>query len=255
MTQHEHGEKKSLEFKQLEWTDDNVARFWRWQGQFPATYFTYQFGRQIADRLRAPLAGRISIIDYGCGPGFLIPHLSALGKEVTATDFSPDALDNANRNYGNLESFKGALSIERLVESSTRFDAAVSIETIEHLNDAYLAGFFRNLHTILKPEGIAIITTPNDENLDLSMIYCPESDRVFHRWQHVRSWSAESLYNRFFQTPLRRHQGQGQAHRETPSRTPREAAASRLHCAPARLIGCAASLELLGHRKQAGSSA
>jgi SAM-dependent methyltransferase len=96
MTQHEHGEKKSLEFKQLEWTDDNVARFWRWQGQFPATYFTYQFGRQIADRLRAPLAGRISIIDYGCGPGFLIPHLSALGKEVTATDFSPDALDNAN---------------------------------------------------------------------------------------------------------------------------------------------------------------
>ena len=35
--------------------------------------------------------------------------------------------------------------------------------------------------------------TPNEEDLALSEIYCPQCDHAFHRWQHLRSFSSESL--------------------------------------------------------------
>jgi hypothetical protein len=46
---------------------------------------------------------------------------------------------------------------------------------------------------LLAPGGVIVFTTPNDEDLGASRLYCPECDHVFHRWQHIRSWSAQSL--------------------------------------------------------------
>jgi hypothetical protein len=37
------------------------------------------------------------------------------------------------------------------------------------------------------------VTTPNNEDLELGMAYCPVSNTLFHRWQHVRSFTGESL--------------------------------------------------------------
>lgn len=187
------GEESSPKLCPLEWTDENVTRFWHWQSRFPETYFTYQFGRRIADHLRRHLAGSRTVLDYGCGPGFLIPHLARLDKEVTASDFSSDSVRAANAAFAAMDRFRGAVTMDNLLTEGTRFDAAVSIEVIEHLNDSHLESFFGNLKQLVRPGGRVIITTPNEEDLDLSMVYCPESDRVFHRWQHVRNWSATSL--------------------------------------------------------------
>jgi len=38
-----------------------------------------------------------------------------------------------------------------------------------------------------------VITTPNNEDLELSQCYCPISNTLFHRWQHVRSFTEETL--------------------------------------------------------------
>jgi hypothetical protein len=46
---------------------------------------------------------------------------------------------------------------------------------------------------LLAPGGTAIFSTPNDEDLSRSMILCPTSGEVFHRWQHVRNWNRDSL--------------------------------------------------------------
>jgi hypothetical protein len=40
---------------------------------------------------------------------------------------------------------------------------------------------------------LIVITTPNDEVLDDNKVFCPNCNSVFHRWQHVKSWSASSL--------------------------------------------------------------
>jgi len=112
---------------------------------------------------------------------------------VTAADVSKDAVKAAGESFKPLSGFRGAMTVDELIAAGTPFDAAVSMEVVEHLSDEHLEIFFRNLGRLLRPDGIAVITTPNEENMDLSMVYCPDSDRIFHRWQHVRQWSGKTL--------------------------------------------------------------
>ncbi len=46
---------------------------------------------------------------------------------------------------------------------------------------------------LLAPGGWLVCTTPNDENLEAAMVFCPASGKIFHPMQHVRSWTAGSL--------------------------------------------------------------
>ncbi|HZS83299.1 MAG TPA: methyltransferase domain-containing protein [Stellaceae bacterium] len=177
----------------MQWTDALAARYWRWQAQFPDQYFTHRFGALIARQLRPWLKGRRSVLDYGCGLGFLEPHLAALGMEVSATDISPEAVAAANaRNHG-IAGFRGAVLLDELLAAERRYDAVISIEVIEHLADEHLDGFLDALRRLLAPGGVAIITTPHEEDLRAAEIYCPACNHVFHRWQHLRSWSGPSL--------------------------------------------------------------
>ncbi len=180
-------------YKPLEWTDELVGRFWRWQSHFPENYFTRQFGGGIVRRLRPLLAGRRRVLDYGCGIGYLVAPLAALGCEVTATDYSEAAVAATNARNAGIANFAGASTPQALIAAGNRFDAIVSIEVIEHLSEQHLAAFFAAFGKLLAPGGIAIITTPNEENLRASETYCPCCEHVFHRWQHLRSWSARSL--------------------------------------------------------------
>jgi 2-polyprenyl-3-methyl-5-hydroxy-6-metoxy-1,4-benzoquinol methylase len=187
MTDHGHA------YRPLEWTDESVGRFWRWQAQYPQTYFTFNFGDRIVRRLRRYLAGRQSILDYGCGGGFLVPHLARLGGEVTATDYSAAAVEATNTRNATIARFKGACSPAILAASGRRFEAILAVEVIEHLSEEHLGGFFDAFRQLLTPDGIVVITTPNEEKLQNAEIYCPCCDQIFHRWQHLRSWSVASL--------------------------------------------------------------
>lgn len=180
-------------YRPLEWDEETVTRFWKWQSQFPEEYFTNLFGHRIVARLAPHLAGAKTILDYGCGLGFLPKHLATLGASVTATDFSPEAIAiTQDRNQG-LARFEGACTIDALTESNRLFDRIVAVEVIEHLNDAHLESFLTNLKRFLAVDAKVIITTPHDENLRASEIYCPCCDHTFHRYQHIRRFTKASL--------------------------------------------------------------
>jgi 2-polyprenyl-3-methyl-5-hydroxy-6-metoxy-1,4-benzoquinol methylase len=178
---------------QMKWDGETIGRFWRWQATHPEQYFTNQFGNRIAAALAPLLAGCKSVVDYGCGPGFLVPHLIGQGFEVSATDQSPEALEAVAARCAGMPGFGRALPTDRLIAEGARFDGAIAIEVIEHLDDTHLEIFFDNLRALVNPGGLAIITTPNDEQLANSDVYCPHCDHAFHRYQHMRSWSAASL--------------------------------------------------------------
>jgi 2-polyprenyl-3-methyl-5-hydroxy-6-metoxy-1,4-benzoquinol methylase len=183
----------SINYPAMRWTPERIARFWDWQSQYPETYFTYQFGTAIAHTLRHHLAGRERALDFGCGVGYLLPHLLRYVPKVYGADPSSESIARANARLTGTVGFEGAFLVSDLTQGAATFDAILAVEVIEHLYDQELDAAFDTIRRMLSPGGIAIFTTPNDENLEVSMILCPATGEVFHRWQHVRSFNAASL--------------------------------------------------------------
>jgi 2-polyprenyl-3-methyl-5-hydroxy-6-metoxy-1,4-benzoquinol methylase len=182
-----------MEYKLLEWTDEKVQRYWNYISQFPEHYFTYQVGGNLARLIKKYTRENDSLLDYGSGPGFLLEHLLRYNMKVSALEFSTNSLQTIKSSYDGKNRFMGAYSIEELDKKNIRFNVVTLIEVIEHLNDHYLGLTFNNLHRLLEPDGYLIITTPNNEDLSKSYICCPETNELFHRWQHIRNWNTESL--------------------------------------------------------------
>jgi 2-polyprenyl-3-methyl-5-hydroxy-6-metoxy-1,4-benzoquinol methylase len=91
------------------------------------------------------------------------------------------------------ENFLGAFYPEELGRAGLHFDAITVIEVIEHLYDEDLEALLQSVHRIINRDGIVIFTTPNEEQLEEASVWCPYCEKVFHRWQHVRSWSETEL--------------------------------------------------------------
>lgn len=179
--------------KEINWTPEKIANFWDYEAQFPENYFTFNYGKSIIHFFSAYFENAGNCLDYGSGPGFFIPYLLEQKIKVTAVEFSSNAVRVLNEKFEKEDLFNGAFQVNELIASNKKFDLILCIEMIEHLNDNYLNELPENLKLLLNTNGTVIITTPNEENLSNSMIHCPECDTVFHRWQHVRSWSKKTL--------------------------------------------------------------
>jgi len=182
-----------MEKRIIEWTDEQVKNFWDYESQFPEKYFTYTYGERIIDEISPHLHGKKTVLDYGTGIGLLIPHLIKNNFEVTGTDFSHDSIELVNSQFKNEKKFKGVYYIDDIMSIEEKYDVIFCIEMIEHVNDHYLDLTFQNFKKLLSEDGIIVITTPNDENLDENKVLCPGCHSVFHRWQHVKSWNTSSL--------------------------------------------------------------
>lgn len=182
-------------YRHLEWTDEQVARFWDYESQYPDRYFAHQYGDVIIARLQRFLHGHEQVLDFGCGMGSLVGHLLRRGHRAAGADFSPRSIEQVRSKFAGKSLFLGAFDPRHLVTQGRTFDAVLVVEVIEHLNDAMLSQTLRTIRRITRPGGVVIFTTPNDEQLDRSEVFCPECTHIFHRFQHVRSWNTRSLRN------------------------------------------------------------
>ena len=155
--------------------------------------FTFQVGENVIDFLHKYFINAKSALDYGSGPGFLIPYILKKGLNTSALEFSDISRDEVSRKFKNEPNFVGAVSQEEIRKNGLKYDLIIVVEVIEHLSDKYLDDVFNDMKEFLSDDGVAIFTTPNNEDLSKSMIYCPSCDHEFHRWQHERSWSKNSL--------------------------------------------------------------
>jgi SAM-dependent methyltransferase len=182
-----------MTIKEINWTDEKIKGFWDYEAQFPEYYFTFNYGKNIIKYLSAYLKNINNCLDYGSGPGFLIPHLFEKKIDVSAVEFSLNGVSLLNKKFKNEAFFNGAFQSCELVKQNKKFDLIFCIELIEHLNDSTLDNVLNNFKLLSNSNGTIIISTPNEELLSNGMIHCPECDTVFHRWQHIRSWSKQSL--------------------------------------------------------------
>lgn len=180
----------------LEWTDELVASIWEYYGTKPETFFTFQFGDRILEETRRYISRGASVCDYGCGAGFLLKRLLETHR-AAGVDFTAGNLDKAARLIGDHANLIGLFQPTECSSLGHAFDAIYFVETVEHLLDHHVVPTFTALANLLKPGGVVVCTTPNEENLGEQEAFCPVTRRVFHRYQHMRSLSAASLERMF----------------------------------------------------------
>ena len=187
--------------RQLNWSADQIARFWDyWSTRDDAqdTYFALQVGRGVATFAEhvCPLSG-LRVLDFGSGPGHLISHLLSRGAHVSAADHSPDSIAEVDKRFRQQPGWCDARQIQGggIPWEDNTFDAVFCLETIEHLHSHDCVQVFDEIQRVLRPGGHAIFTTPHREDLQKSHVYCPNCNSEFHRWQHLRSWTAAQLEN------------------------------------------------------------
>ena len=186
----------------LEWTDEKVARFWNFRNNYRPyddTWFTKSSGAAILKYVNKHTAIKGKVLDYGTGKGFLLDHLLNMKVpiELYACDFTDTVAEQTQLHYKNREGFKGCTLITGLPSAypENYFDMVFLIETIEHLTDNYLHGTFIEINRILKPGGVIIVTTPNEEALEPVHVHCADCGATFHHMQHIRAWSVPVLTN------------------------------------------------------------
>jgi 2-polyprenyl-3-methyl-5-hydroxy-6-metoxy-1,4-benzoquinol methylase len=184
----------------LVWDDTTLARFWAYQARFPDIYFSFQKGADVVRRARHYLPQAARVLDYGCGPGHLLPHLAKAGYRVVGADIAIGVMGDVQARLATAPGFEGIYTVDDLLSRNDAFDAIFLLEVVEHLDDRWLETTLSNARRLLKPKGVLIVTTPNEERLEDSTVYCPVANVVFHRWQHMRSWTASSL-----EATLRQH--------------------------------------------------
>jgi 2-polyprenyl-3-methyl-5-hydroxy-6-metoxy-1,4-benzoquinol methylase len=136
------------------------------------------------------------ILDLGCGNGYLVNYLIAMGFNIYGTDASEKGIAiarqvNPDRFFvQDLSTGKLPVALQQL-----KFDTIISTEVIEHLYDP--EGFFLFCKSVLENNGEVIISTPYHgylKNLILSL---------FNKWDshlnplwlggHIKLWSPKTL--------------------------------------------------------------
>ncbi len=131
----------------------------------------YKFASTIAK-------GRV--LDMACGVGYGSEMLAQVKnvQEVVAVDIDQETLDYAKDHYQHPKTryYQGLAEDSSLYIKLGCFDTIVSMETIEHIEDDY--GFITNVITLLKPGGLAIISTPFGRGRDYECS-CPYHYRQY----------------------------------------------------------------------------
>lgn len=160
---------------------------------FPSIKFKRSGERQVATDLsgiRADHVGRykfasqyikpeMNVLDIACGIGYGSYVLASTLPEVKVLgiDIEQRAIDYANKHYkcdNNKFSVGDASNLNLENES---FEAVVSFETIEHLNQPEL--FIKNIKKVLKEDGLFIVSSPNQTMLPFDKTKFPFHEQHF----------------------------------------------------------------------------
>jgi 2-polyprenyl-3-methyl-5-hydroxy-6-metoxy-1,4-benzoquinol methylase len=184
---------------QVKWTGPKIQRYWDFFASSPAHqdwYFSKQAGAALISLVDGivPLRGR-RVLDFGCGPGFLLEKLFARGIAAEGVDTSSATIDAARARVAGHPLFKGVQVIESFPSelATDSFDVVFFVETIEHLLEEELDSTLRELNRITRPSGHIVVSTNNDEDLATEQVICPDCGGIFHRAQHLTSWTPRSL--------------------------------------------------------------
>jgi len=118
------------------------------------------------------------LLEVGCGEGRGIDWLLPKIKSYTAIDKIEPVIEGLRKKYPAAKFYSGNIP-PLSVFADNSFDSIVSFQVIEHIKNDSL--FLQEIQRVLKPGGIALLTTPN-RPLSLSR----------NPW-HIREYTADEL--------------------------------------------------------------
>ena len=197
----------------VEWTPEKVARVWDFYGSvdaFRPLYFSAHSGAAIVGRAdrEVDLHGK-RVLDFGAGHGDLLAHLFARGIAAKGLEFSSGSALATRARFRDEPLFGGIEIADELPAPFPEgsFDVIFLVEVVEHLLEHQLGPTVREIERLLAPGGYVVATAPNDEELVLEHVRCPDCGATFHRWQHQRSLTPESLAALFGRFEVVRSEG------------------------------------------------
>jgi len=120
------------------------------------------------------------VLDIACGDGYGSRYLAEQGHTVTGGDFDAEILVTARERSKGVKGIQfrhlNVMDIDAVDES---FDAVVSMETVEHVDDI---PYISEIHRILKPGGTFVLSTPQNSHGHIPV-----------NAEHVREYSLEDI--------------------------------------------------------------
>lgn len=154
--------------KEPEIPDLNTARFWD-ERLYIYSPLKEQDGmtrdrvKSAARFLLKELQEGARILDIGIGEGWIEELLIPRKVKLYGNDISPEAIKNIKKR------FKGNFSVQSLYNMSYKknyFDAIFLLEVLEHVPPRKTLSVLKHIHSLLKPEGIFVISVPLNEGLE-----------------------------------------------------------------------------------------
>lgn len=122
------------------------------------------YHRPIVAALGAALGASLGpeVLNVGSGPFFELEGVDATGRRITVCDIDARAVEAARALHGERLAGADVLTPSApLPYVDDRFDLVVSMDVIEHLPDAGLLPWLRELLRVTRPGGLVFLTTPN----------------------------------------------------------------------------------------------
>lgn len=114
--------------------------------------------RLLRPYVLAPDYVKGNLLEVGCGEGRGIDWLLPAITSYTAIDKIAPVIEQLQKKYPQAKFLSGNIP-PLSVFADNSFDSLVSFQVIEHIKDDRL--FLKEINRVLKPGGIALITTPN----------------------------------------------------------------------------------------------
>ncbi|MBN1348405.1 class I SAM-dependent methyltransferase [candidate division KSB1 bacterium] len=132
---------------------------------------------------------RLTILDLGCGDGYLSYLMAQKGHRVTSLDLSQARLDKFRQIAEDFGITQKTGDIKHTGIDEQTFDLIVSSEVLEHI-EGYEEAIIE-AYRLLKPGGLFIVSVPHDE--PLKQFICPHCLKSFYRDGHVNRFNRVNL--------------------------------------------------------------
>ncbi len=121
------------------------------------------FALRLAFLLRHVAADQ-RVLDVGCGEGRFTAALADSGAQAVGVDVAEEPLRRARARRGDLQFLRVPVDHSWPLEDAS-FDAVWAGEVIEHVADT--VGWLSELRRVLRPGGLALLSTPNHSRASL----------------------------------------------------------------------------------------